>query len=105
MLESIGDDTALLWDRETKHGMRLTTTCLTIGEYCSVVAGQSRLNQRKSCFIVNLALRGVYAVDLVICELFLIDISLLLICRSNNNLLLLFVHMDDLMTFWNETCD
>ena len=77
MLESIWDDTSLFRCRQTKHGMRLTTTCLTVREYGAIVASKSRLDQGICCFIVNLALRRINPVDLIVGELFLINVTCL----------------------------
>ena len=79
--------------------MRLTTTCLTVREYGAIVASKSRLDQRISCFIVNLALRRIDSVDLVIGELFLINVTCLHAWFSDHNLLLGFIHMNDLVAF------
>ena len=99
MLEGIGDDTALLWRGQTKHGMRLTTTCLTVRKYGAIIASKSRLDQRISCFIVNLALRRISSVDLIIGKLFLINVSCLHARLSDHNLFLGFIHMNDLFAF------
>ena len=99
MLESIWDDTSLFRCRQTKHGMRLTTTCLTVREYSSIVTSKSRLDQGIRCFIVNLALRRIDPVDLIIGELFLVNVSCLHAWLSDHDLFLCFVHMDDLLAF------
>ena len=72
MIKSIWNDASLFWRLETKHGMRLTTAGLPVGEDCAVIACEGRLNQGERGFIVNLALRRIDPVDFVVGELLLI---------------------------------
>lgn len=38
------------------HSERLASSCLTVGEYCTVVSGQYFFNDRPGCFVVDVNL-------------------------------------------------
>lgn len=65
MLEGIGYDASLISLALTHHSVTLTAASLPIGKNRAVVALNYRLNQRKCCFIINLPLSAVRAINSV----------------------------------------
>ena len=69
MIKRVWYDTTLsMVTLYTYHCMGLTTTCLTIGKYCTIITSHNRFDQSKSTFIVNLPLCWICSVYGIVCE-------------------------------------
>ena len=102
VVESVRDYSSVFWRLQPCHRVRLAAASLPICKDGPVVARERRLNEWKSCLIVNLALRRIHSIHFVVGKQPLIGTAFLCTNVSEGDLFLFLIHMNDLSVLCEE---